>query len=216
MDENTPMQNYVDLQTKAQSKGWELLHSIASDLELGMSEAQASELAEAKLKSFGVNQIWHPTVIKFEEATSVPGVRHKPSSSRLLANIAYIDLGVVIDGMEVDCGKSFGFSQASSDLAEASEKICKQMISEILSSSLVSPSAAYQQYLNIVEGTKYSSAGGTAGHRLGPYPTKKKETKISPKDVSECFQPGAWMFEAHLTDGSWGAFHEELFFVSET
>ncbi len=205
---------YVETQKAKQLVGWQILDSIAARFDLGMTEVEAFKVAEEQLKKFGVAQVWHPTVVKFEEATVLPGVRHKPSNLRKLESIAYIDLGVVIGGVEVDCGKSFGFTDQARRLASDAEKICHAMITRILQDSSISPSKSYSQYLELAESAGYRAVGKTAGHRLGPYPTKKKETKISASDASSSFESGAWMFEVHLSSRAIGAFHEELFFAT--
>lgn len=204
----------IEQQKQAQSRGWEVLTSIAEDLEIGMLESDAAQMAAQKLSAAGITQIWHPTVIKFDGATMLPGVRHKACDTRALKQIAYIDLGVVIDGMEVDCGQSFGFSPEAKQIAQSASDICHEMIAwALLNKKETCPKRCYEEFLSLVEKSGYSAVSPTAGHRLGPYPTKKKETKISLKDATDTFESGAWMLEAHISNGSIGAFHEELFFV---
>lgn len=210
------LETFRQLHPELQKRGWEMIKRASQKLAPGCSEKAIFTELESHYKEMGVTQIWHPTCVKFNEATRIPGVRHKASDSVLLEDIMYFDLGVVIDGVEVDCGKTFGFTPEAQKIAEVSEIICRETAEKILSNQkTLSPAEAYRFMESRAKHYGYELAADTAGHRLGPYPTSKREIKMSGDDAAPSFTSGGWMIEVHIRDEKRGAFFEDVLYLRD-
>lgn len=83
---------------------------IGARLEIGMTSAEAMEMANAHLRSMGASHTWHPTYIRFGD-DSIKTPRQPILRQRRLraSDIAVIDIGPVWNGYEGDFGDTFVF-----------------------------------------------------------------------------------------------------------
>lgn len=193
-----------------QKKGWLILGEIEKCLQIGMTEKELFSKAEGIFEEFGVSQIWHPTTIKFDENTLNPGISRSPSTTMKFTEMAIIDIGVVLDGLEVDCGRSYGISDTSQKLAKSAEAIFEE-IKPFLSG--LSPAETFQKICTLAEKRKLTQIAESAGHKLGPYPTPKRLEKIQINNTNPSLSSGGWMVEIHVSDGKFGAFFEDFVFL---
>ena len=162
---------------------------------------------------------WHPLVVKADAHSLKPGVAHKAESGVRASEIVVIDLGVVVDGLEVDCGLSVGFTPRASALALASQELTHAVIDFILLKHHLgghcSPADAHAELLRLAAARGLTHVAPNAGHRVGPFPTRKSESKIRAGDPALRFEPGAWMVEVHVADaaGDIAAFYEDCVYV---
>jgi hypothetical protein len=201
---------------QGQILGQNCIKEFGNKLQPGMTEWQAQQELEILLTAYGFSAIWHPSVVKFDEATLSPGVRHQARKDARLQSMAVVDIGPLWQGLEVDCGDSFGFDAEAEELALRARDICKTAIHWIQENqSTLAPAAAYQKLVELAKIQGYEFLATTAGHRLGPYPTPKRDSKVSATDSAAQFIPGGWMLEVHIGKGPNGAFYEEFFYVGE-
>ena len=197
-----------------QEKGWQILAAIAAKVLPGMNELEAQRMAAATLAECGVAQTWHPTALKFDFSTLAPGVGQKPNPHSVLQHIAILDLGIVLEDIEVDCGLTLGFTPQAKRLAALAKSLCAETIHAVQTAHTpLRPSDAFAWIEQRALALGVRQIAPAAGHRLGPYPTPKKATKIRVLDEAEVFEKGGWMVEVHITDGTFGAFHEDFFWV---
>ena len=200
-----------------QEKLRSLFPEICNLFKPGCTELEASRLLQTFLKNRGLAQNWHPPVIKFEESTLKPGVRHKPSQDISYQNIAYLDLGLVMNGYEVDYGAtlSSGSDPSINRLVETAKKLLKDGQQKLENESYKwSPAKLHAWIQEQACKAGYETLSYHVGHSLGPFPTPKKDYLISEKNPANSFAQGAWVVEIHIGNGKWGAFFEDLAFVN--
>lgn len=201
-----------------QSKIKELVYRISKNLRSGMSEAEAYNYAKELIKNDPqIEGIWHPIVIKFDASTLIEGVKHKPERNVLLNSIAIIDLGIIVDGMELDYGISVSLNSNCAPLVEAANQllaIAKDKLSE--SHGNMTPSGLYNWIAERALQMGYKFIASSAGHSLGAFPTPKSEIKIRPTESASSFERyKSWMIEVHISNGVYGAFCEDLVRVGD-
>lgn len=205
-------QQYIDY-LRRQKLGWNIISEAGASFTVGLSEVEAYNQLNEIMTKHGIANFWHPTCIKFDDSTLQPGVRHRPQSDVFLNKIAIIDIGIIIDGFEVGCGKSFGFSDSGRKLAQSAKDIFLDTATFLKTNPATPPAQIYAWMSSRAKHYGYEQIAPTAGHALGAYPTPKKDPKISPKDTNKNLSKGGWMIEVHISDGTHGAFYEDLIWI---
>ncbi len=97
-----------DLFFEIRTRTREAVHRIAEQIQVGMLEEEANELAKATLQAMGTRQGGHPAYVRFGTNTiksygvaSEPGVRLREN------DIYFIDIGPVWQAYEGDAGETF-------------------------------------------------------------------------------------------------------------
>lgn len=195
-------------------KGKEIFKHLASRLTPGVSEKEYYDFIIKTLIEQGVEKNWHPVVVKFDESTFKEGVKHIPSSEIIYNHVAVLDVGFVLDGIELDFGETFTNDSNYFSLVEASKKIASEGIKLIKShDGDIPPNEVYTFLCKKAETYGFGMIAQNAGHRIGQYPTPKSEIKIRKNDPAERFCGGGWMIEVHIGDGRFGAFFEDYFYL---
>lgn len=194
----------------------QVLDKIAQQLKPGVSELEIYNIAKSIIKSDEkIQGIWHPIVIKFDQSTLITGVSHKPDASTLYKEIAIIDLGIIVDGIELDYAQTFGISEEAKQLVHTTDKVLLEF-TNLITKQKISPQTAFEQLCIIAKEHKVTQIAETAGHLLGLFPTMKSKVKISAEQSSlNSLPPGSWMLEVHLSNSRIAAFKEELVFIPE-
>lgn len=199
---------------KRQQLGWSLIHQFAKQLTPGVLETEMCVALDQILTDNGASTIWHPTSLKFDASTLNTPVKHVPIVGRALQDIAIVDLGVVIDGLEIDCGTSFGFTPEAQKLIEAMHEVFdvtkQKLVNEYRTTS---PAALYAFVCKEAKARGYQQIARSAGHLVGPYPTPKQEVKITSDCQATSFPEGWWMIEIYLGDEKRGAFFEDCVYL---
>src|SRR5438128_6308722 len=92
----------------AKRKTWEAIEEMARRIKPGMLESEAKALGVEVLQELGMDRIWHPLLIRFGENTLKTFKQRSEGDPALGDNdIFFIDLGVVWDQHEGDCGATF-------------------------------------------------------------------------------------------------------------
>jgi CDP-4-dehydro-6-deoxyglucose reductase len=185
---------------------------IAGKLRVGMTCAQAVEMADRHLRDMGASHTWHPTYIRFGDDT-VRTPRQGVQRDRTLRpnDIVVVDIGPVWDGHEGDFGDTFVFGD------ERMHHACAQAARDVFN-------AARQAWKTGLTGRKlYDFAQdeavrrgwilerNLAGHRVSDFPhalfgpAKLAELNIVPGDA-------VWVLEIQLRHPTYpiGAFYEDI------
>ncbi|MGY5333360.1 M24 family metallopeptidase, partial [Pseudomonas protegens] len=87
---------------------WEAIGQIARQVKPGMQESAAREMGLQVLREMGMERIWHPLLIRFG-ANTLKTFKQRSDGDPLLQenDLFFIDLGVVWDRHEGDCGATF-------------------------------------------------------------------------------------------------------------
>ncbi|WP_338460317.1 NAD(P)H dependent flavin oxidoreductase family protein [Pseudomonas sp. TE3-3-F2023] len=186
--------------------------AIASQLKVGMTTAQALEMAAQTLQAMGASHTWHPTYIRFGDDT-VRTPRQGIDLQRVLRNtdIVVVDVGPVWDGYEGDYGDTFVFGQH--ELHHACVKALHEVFDETRQAwgHGLTGRELYDFAERSAQAKGWQLERNLAGHRIADFPhvlygqDKLAEVEIVPSEV-------VWVLEIQLCHPSEpvGAFFEDI------
>jgi NAD(P)H-flavin reductase/ferredoxin len=186
--------------------------AIASQLRVGMTTAQALEMAAQTLQAMGASHTWHPTYIRFGDDT-VRTPRQGIDLQRVLRNtdIVVVDVGPVWDGYEGDYGDTFVFGQH--DLHHACVKALHEVFAETRQAwgRGLTGRELYDFAEHSAKSKGWQLERNLAGHRVADFPhvlygqDKLAEVEIVPSEV-------VWVLEIQLCHPTEpvGAFFEDI------
>lgn len=202
----------LDGMLAAREQSVRALASIASQLRVGMTTAEAIDMANQQLQIMGASHTWHPTYIRFGEDTiRTPRQGIDPQRKLRATDIAVVDLGPVWDGYEGDYGDTFVFGE------HPLHRACVKALHEVFDETR----EAWHRGLTgqeLYDFAQHSAAAkgwelerNLAGHRIADFPhalfgdTKLAELEIVPSEM-------VWVLEiqlCHPTEAV-GAFFEDI------
>ncbi|HFL2187256.1 TPA: M24 family metallopeptidase [Pseudomonas putida] len=186
--------------------------AIASQLRVGMTTAQALEMAAQTLQAMGASHTWHPTYIRFGDDT-VRTPRQGIDLQRVLrtTDIVVVDVGPVWDGYEGDYGDTFVFGQR--DLHHACVKALHEVFDETRQAwgRGLTGRELYDFAEHSAQAKGWQLERNLAGHRIADFPhmlygqDKLAEVEIVPSEV-------VWVLEIQLCHPTEpvGAFFEDI------
>ncbi|WP_410480606.1 M24 family metallopeptidase [Pseudomonas plecoglossicida] len=186
--------------------------AIASQLHVGMTTAQALEMAAQTLQAMGASHTWHPTYIRFGDDT-VRTPRQGIDLQRVLrpSDIVVVDVGPVWDGYEGDYGDTFVFGER--DLHHACVKALHEVFDETRQAwgRGLTGRELYDFAERSAQAKGWQLERNLAGHRIADFPhvlygqDKLAEVEIVPSEV-------VWVLEIQLCHPSEpvGAFFEDI------
>lgn len=208
----------VDGMLHARQKTREAIARIASQIEPGMVEEQAVEIAKATLVDSGLKLSWHPTRVRFGINTikpmklaSVPGVILQDN------DIFFLDIAPRVGVWEGDGGASFVVGQNAlyercardaealfHEVREVWEK--KRLAGRILYAYAAQTAGAMGWELNF----------DLPGHRVSDFPHAAIHTGAL-ADLETTPSAARWILEIHLRDPQrrFGAFFEDMLLDDE-
>lgn len=102
----------LDGMLAAREQSVRALALIKSQLRVGMTTAEAIEMANLQLQTLGASHTWHPTYIRFgDDSVRTPSEGIDPQRRLRATDIAVVDLGPVWDGYEGDYADTFVFGE---------------------------------------------------------------------------------------------------------
>lgn len=186
--------------------------AIASQLKVGMTTAQALEMAAQTLQAMGASHTWHPTYIRFGDDT-VRTPRQGIDLQRVLrtTDIVVVDVGPVWDGYEGDYGDTFVFGQH--ELHHACVKALHEVFDETRQAwgRGLTGRELYDFAERSAQAKGWQLERNLAGHRIADFPhvlygqDKLAEVEIVPSEV-------VWVLEIQLCHPTEpvGAFFEDI------
>lgn len=202
----------LDGMLAAREQSVRALASIASQLKVGMTTAEALEMANQQLQAMGASHTWHPTYIRFgDDTVRTPREGIDPLRKLRATDIAVVDLGPVWDGYEGDYGDTFVFGE------HPLHRACVKALHEVFDETR----DAWRGGLTgreLYDFADHSAASrgwrlerNLAGHRIADFPhalygvEKLAEMEIIPSEM-------VWVLEiqlCHPTEAV-GAFFEDI------
>jgi Xaa-Pro aminopeptidase len=193
---------------------WESVRAIADQMEVGMLESDAREIAERLLREKGAERFWHRTHVRFGvntlktfSETSLPGVRLQAQ------DLFFIDIGPVWDGYEGDAGASFVLGQDQEMQRCASDAMTLfHSIQDRWKQTHESGEALYRFALDSAKRLGWEFLlEGASGHRISDFPHRLYHSG-SLHTLPITPSPQRWILEVHLRhpQRSFGAFYEDL------
>ncbi|NWD66662.1 M24 family metallopeptidase [Pseudomonas gingeri] len=203
----------LDGMLAAREQSVRALASIASQLRVGMTTAEALEMASQQLQAMGASHTWHPTYIRFgDDTVRTPREGIDPLRKLRATDIAVVDLGPVWDGYEGDYGDTFVFGE------DPLHQACVKALHEVFDETR---EAWYQgltgrELYDFAERSAISKGWrlerNLAGHRIADFPhalfgqEKLAELEIVPSEM-------VWVLEiqlCHPTEAVGGFFEDIL------
>ena len=151
-------------------------------------------------------------VLKFEQSTLNPDWHYSPADKVSFSNIAILNVGVVIEGIECEYADTWTIKEnsASEELINKSKDIMTKLVTIV---DKHSPSSLYDWICEEANKVGLKPITETIGHRLNLYRADRTVTKVQHKHPMKSFEPGGWMIELHLSDGEHGCFLEEFVWI---
>lgn len=195
-----------------------LAHSILDEvleyLRPGILESQVKEFAMQCFAKHGIERTWHPPYARFGEHTLLT-FQEKAKEDRALQeeDIAFVDLGIVRNGIEGDAGRTvvFGDNATLKHLADTSQAIFKQAVA-FWKSTNPSGIALYEHIYELAEKSGVKWNLDPAGHLIGAFPHKGWKRGIN--HFPEKIDAGKWILEIQVRHPELpvGSFYEDLLY----
>lgn len=191
-----------------------LLDAILASLKPGMLESEVKQMALDLFAAQGIEKTWHPPYVRFGEHTLLTFQdRAQDDYTLQKTDIAFVDIGIVLDGIEGDAGRtvSFGGNPLHTKLQKASEAIFHDA-REFWKQQNPSGIALYEHIHSLAKKDGLLFSLDPAGHLIGEFPHKgwKKGINHFPQPV----EAGKWILEIQIRHPEIpaGAFYENLLY----
>ncbi|AKA25432.1 M24 family metallopeptidase [Pseudomonas chlororaphis] len=197
----------------AKHKTWEAITAIAGRIRPGMLESQARALALEVLAELGMDRIWHPALIRFGENTLKTFKQRSEGDPALGENgIFFIDLGVVWDRHEGDCGATFvtGDDPEMHACAAAAKTLFEQ-VRDYWGEHKVAGPALYRYAQEQASAMGWVLNLEIKGHRVSDFPHAIYRAGDL-GNFEQCPNVGLWILEIQIAHPTrpFGAFYEDL------
>ena len=205
-------QQVLEKSTLAAKVAEELLKEISSFIHPGVTEEQACLEALKIFERHGIKKSWHKPYIYFGTNTILTFM-DKPKEEKTLQNedIAYIDIGPIINEVEGDAGQTFVFGQNTlfCNLKHQSERIYN-LAQEFWQKNNPTGIELYKHIYKLTEETDFLFHLNPSGHLIGSFPHKGwKEGLHTYPYIPEA---GHWILEIQIRHPTlpYGAFYEKV------
>ncbi|BCQ60840.1 hypothetical protein PBOI14_25900 [Pseudomonas sp. Boi14] len=192
---------------------WEAIGQIARQVKPGMQESAAREMGLQVLREMGMERIWHPLLIRFG-ANTLKTFKQRSDGDPLLQenDLFFIDLGVVWDRHEGDCGATFvvGDDAEMHACAAAAKSLFDQVHDHWQSHQVAGPEL-YRYAQEQVRAMGWVLNLDIKGHRVSDFPHAIYRAGDL-GDFAACPQVGLWILEIQIAHPTrpFGAFYEDL------
>lgn len=191
----------------------QILDDIARIIQPGISESQATEAAYLIFKNYGIEKLWHRPLIRFNQNTLCT-FKDRPITDYILQDedIAFIDIGIVKDGIEGDVGKTivFGNNKELIRLKSVSEIIFQDAI-KYWQAENPTGIELYEFIYSLAKEHNVLFNLSPAGHLIGSFPHTHAWTKGANTYPDKLVSKG-WILEIQIRSLTqpFGAFYEGL------
>lgn len=188
---------------------------ISRQIQAGMQEEDAYEMARSVLKEMGSEKSWHRPWIRFGPNTLKPySVLSRPHVRLGSDDIFFIDIGPVWDGYEGDGGDTF-VTGANKELRRCKEDAKKlfELVKAQWKDHRCSGQKLYEFAIDEAKELGWELNLRANGHRLSDFP-HALYFKGGLADIDFDPAPHAWVLEIQIRHPakSFGAFYEDLLF----
>ena len=201
------------LMQRAREKTWAALHGIRQRMCPGISEAEATLVADEVFRELGFERLWQPVSIRIGANTLKTYRQASDPNVRLGENdIYFIDLGLVFDGHEGDVGDTFvvGHAPERQACADAARTLFGE-VADAWRTQGLNGQALYAFAGERAEAMGWRFNHAIKGHRVSDFPhSVHKGGDLGDLEASP--SGGLWILEiqiAHPTE-PFGAFYEDL------
>lgn len=191
-----------------------LLDEILSKIVPGVRESEIKEYALSCFASNGIEKTWHPPYVRFAEHTLLTFQDKAKEDLTLRENdIAFVDIGVVKQGIEGDAGRTVvvGKENLFVSLQGASEQIFRDA-RDFWKSANPTGIVLYEFIHACAKKLGVIFSLDPAGHLIGSHPHRGWKRGIN--HYPEKIEAGKWILEIQIRhpELSYGAFYEDLLY----
>ncbi|MFW0776595.1 MAG: M24 family metallopeptidase [Rickettsiales bacterium] len=191
-----------------------LLDEILTQLKPGVRESEIKQYALDCFARNNIEKTWHPPYVRFGDNTLLTYM-DKAHEDRVLGedDIAFVDIGIVLDGIEGDAGRTVSMGNDTIKLAlrEASQSLFhtardfwkKENPSGVVLYDFIHEQAKKQGFEFILD---------PAGHLIGEFPHRGWKRGIN--HFPETIDPAKWILEIQIRHPELpiGSFYENLLY----
>jgi Xaa-Pro aminopeptidase len=205
--------NQPDEIIKAATLAEAILNDICSIIIPGISESQATASAHEIFSDYGIEKLWHRPLIRFNQHTLCT-YRDRPHTEYILQDndIAFVDIGIVKDGIEGDVGKTlvFGENEVFKHLKNVSELLFRDAI-QYWQDNNPTGIELYKFIHARAHENNVEFNLSPAGHLIGAFPHTHGWTKGA-NTFPESLNEYGWIIEIQIkcTSQPYGAFYEGI------
>jgi len=191
-----------------------LLGGIIAAIKPGVRESEIKQFALELFAKNGIERTWHPPYVRFGEHTLLTFM-DKAKEDRVLADtdIAFVDIGIVLEGIEGDAGRSvqFGDNQLHKKLQVASESIFHDARA-FWKENNPTGIALYDHIHALAKAQGLLFSLDPAGHLIGEFPHRGWKRGIN--HFPEPVEAGKWILEIQVRHPELpvGSFYENLLY----
>ena len=191
---------------------FKLLYEISSFLKPGISEGKARIKAQEIFEKYEIKKSWHKPYIYFGTNTILTFM-DKPKEEKILQeeDIAFIDIGPIIDDIEGDAGHTFVFGKnlRFCNLKSQSENIFNLAIT-FWKKNKSTGIELYNYIHKLTNNAGFIFNLNPAGHLIGSFPHKGWKNGLHTYPHTP--EAGYWILEIQIRDPklSYGAFYEKV------
>jgi methionyl aminopeptidase len=196
-----------------QRETFSALHTLASQIHVGMLEEDAYQLAKKVLKELGFEKNWHRPYVRFGQntalmygRTSVPGVRLKEN------DLFFLDIGTVKGGYEGDAGETFLIGEHSEyQKCISDSKLLFHEVENYWRMNKLTGIQLYEYAFELAKKMGWLLNPEWRGRRISDFP-HQIYFKGHLSEVEQVPSSGLWVLEIHLCDPQmrFGAFYEDI------
>lgn len=191
-----------------------ILDEIIAFLKPGIRESEVKEFALQCFAQHGITETWHPPYVRFGAHTLLTFMdRAKEDLTLHETDIAFIDIGIVKDGMEGDAGRSvvFGHDAEHARVVATSRRIFDEA-TQFWQHENPTGIALYEYIYQRAEALDVAWNLEPAGHLIGAFPHRGWKRGIN--QFPETVESGKWILEIQVRHKTlpFGAFFEDLLY----
>jgi Xaa-Pro aminopeptidase len=203
----------VNLNKQVTEQAHVLLAEVAAFLKPGLAESEMGKMIDAHLAQSALVQYWHKPYVRFGQHTQLSYYNVVKNEDFILkpTDIAYLDIGPIIEGIEGDAGQTYVIGKNPE--YEAIQACCQCLFTLGLNYwKACNPTGKVLYDYLTQEALKYGYVLDLdpAGHMIGTFPHKGWKKGIN--HFNYPLDAGIWILEIHLLSpcGQFGAFYENI------
>jgi methionine aminopeptidase len=192
----------------------EILETICQYVKPGIKESELIKHCYDVYEQNQVDRIWHKPFIRFGKNT-ITTFRDIPAEDIILAeeDIAYVDIGIVKDGIEGDAGKTFHFGSNPmyAEIVELTESLFFQARKH-WQDNKTTGIELYQFIEKQANAKGYECNLKPAGHLIGSFPHASAKYKNGLSNFPEVIEAYQWILEIQIRHPTLevGGFYEAI------
>lgn len=191
-----------------------ILDDIIASIKPGMLESEVRKYATQCFAEYGIEEMWHPPYVRFGGHTLLTFMDAAKEDKTLGENdIAFVDIGIVKNGIEGDAGRSIvlGDNPEYQKLAAASYEIFQEA-KQFWQTHNPTGTELYKYIYQLADKMGVVWNLDPAGHLIGAFPHRGWKRGIN--HYPEHIESGKWILEIQIKHSALpiGAFFEDLLY----